>query len=489
MVASEAVPFAKTGGLADVAGALPLALGRLGHVVTVVMPRYHGIAAGEWKGQLSFGLGSERVYVDVFAIRREGVTYQFIDCPPLYDREGLYGIGNDDFPDNALRFAVLARAALGLVAGGLEPRPDVIHAHDWQAGLVPVYLRRSTDLGVADVPSVLTIHNLSYQGLFPLEWTPRLDLDSLMVAPMGPLEYWGRLSFLKGGLLFSDVLTTVSRRYAEEILQPELGFGFDGILRSRADDLVGILNGIDVDVWNPATDPYLPARYSASQLDGKLTCKRALLRTFGVSEDVERPLIGLISRLVDQKGFDILAEVADELASLPCAIVLLGSGEARYEALWQRLAARHPDRIGVRIGFDEALAHLIEAGSDMFLMPSRFEPCGLNQMYSLRYGTVPIVRATGGLDDTVRDYDERTGTGNGFKFAGTEGRDLLDAVGRALALFEQKDVWQALQLSGMQEDHSWDASAAEYVKVYRRVVTRALRAPQSARNARGSITP
>jgi starch synthase len=320
------------------------------------------------------------------------------------------------------------------------------------------------------LPAVFTIHNLAYQGVFDASWLPRLDLPWDLMRT-DALEYWGRISFLKGGIVFSRAITTVSPRYAEEIQEPEFGFGFDGILRERANDLVGILNGIDYDQWDPARDAYLPAPYSALSLDGKQAAKRKLHETLHLpaTDDVLRkPTVGLVSRLVDQKGFDLLATLADELPRLGATFTLLGSGERRYEDLWLGLAARYPDRIGVRIGYDNRLAHLIEGGADLFLMPSHFEPCGLNQMYSLRYGTVPLVRATGGLFDTVRNFNPETGTGTGFTFDEYSPQALLGTLRWALGVFQDGEAWKRIQLAGMQQDNSWDASARRYVQVYER---------------------
>jgi starch synthase len=449
MVASEAIPFAKTGGLADVLGALPAALVRLGHEVDVVIPRYRGIAFHETES------GGARVI--------------FLDNPHYFDREFLYGVGNRDYDDNPARFGFLSRGALEWAARtGL--RYDVVHAHDWQAGLVAVLLgttfRGHPTLG--GTPAVFTIHNLAYQGIFGPEWLPALGLDRELMH-VNALEFWGRVSFLKGGILFSQLITTVSPRYAQEIQTPEFGFGFDGILRSRASDLVGILNGIDYDQWDPERDVHLPMPFSASYLEGKAGCKRAVLESYGIPVSdaaMARPLVGMISRMVDQKGFDLLAAIADRLPELDANFVVLGTGERRYEDMWRTLAARHPERVGARIGFDEGLAHRIEGGADLFLMPSRFEPCGLNQMYSLRYGTVPLVRATGGLADTVRNYDPRTGEGNGFTFAEYSPAALLGTLRSALDIYKDRETWRRLQLTGMREDNSWDASARKYVQVY-----------------------
>jgi starch synthase len=471
MIASEAVPFAKTGGLADVVGALPRALARLGHDVDVVIPRYRGIAPEQHLGRIEVHQGARPRPADILATTREGVRTLFVDEPSFYDREYLYGAVGHDYADNPERFAFLAQAALDwMVEAGI--RYDVVHAHDWQAGLTPVLLGRMFRAGrlPGRLPTVFTIHNLAYQGVFDASWLPVLGLgwDLMRIDAM---EYWGRISFLKAGVVFSRLVTTVSPRYAEEIQTRELGFGFDGILRERAGDLVGILNGIDYDHWDPSHDMNLPEPYSASKLAGKASAKRAVLEAFGIEptrEALDRPLVGMISRLVDQKGFDLLADLADDLPRLDATFVLLGSGERRYEDRWLALASRHPSRIGAHIGFDERLAHLVEAGADLFLMPSRFEPCGLNQMYSLRYGTVPLVRATGGLFDTVRNYDAATGEGTGFTFDEYSPQALLGTLRWALDVFRDRDAWRRIQRAGMREDFSWETSARRYVEVYER---------------------
>jgi starch synthase len=472
-VASEAQPFAKTGGLADVLGALPPALARVNCDVTVVLPRYRGVTAGRELERFPITLGGYVADVGFFEEPlADGARAILVDCPQLYDREALYGIGNRDFPDNARRFAMLARAALEWTArsGG---RPSVIHAHDWQGGLVPVYLKTmyAGHPVIGEVPCVFTIHNLAYQGLFDPTWLPQLDLGWEQFA-IEWMEYWHRISFLKGGINHADTITTVSKRYAEEIQTPAFGFGFDGIIRARADRLVGILNGIDTTAWNPAGDRHLPAPYSADDLSGKAAAKAELLERYGLpasGDALRRPLVGMVSRMVDQKGFDLIAAAANDLAQLDATFIVLGTGESRYQDLWKRLAAAHPDRIGARIGFDEGLAHLIEAGADIFLMPSQFEPCGLNQMYSLRYGTVPVVREVGGLADTVTDYKAGRRNSTGFVFREYSPAALLDALGRALRLFREPLKWRALQRAGMRLDYSWDRSAAEYVKIYKRL--------------------
>ena len=472
-VTSEIAPFSKTGGLADMTGSLALALARLGHSVTIVAPRYRGVdIASAPFARLRIGFGDGIHEVDLIDhTLAERVRVIFVDYAPYYDREGVYGTAGVDYPDSAFRFALLSRAAADIV--GAHVQPSVVHAHDWQTGLTPFYLSRRPARDPGDRPPVVfTIHNLAYQGVFAATTVPALGLGWDGFTATG-LEYWGQVSFLKAGINFSDFVTTVSPRYAEEILTPEYAFGFEGVLAGRRDRLVGILNGIDESMWNPETDPYLPATYGPRNLDGKSRCKLELLRYFGLPHDgagLNRPLIGMVSRMVDQKGLDLLSEASEELPGLDATFVIVGTGLPRYEQMWTRLAARYPDRIGVRVGFDERLAHLVEAGADLFLMPSRFEPCGLNQMYSMRYGTVPVVRATGGLYDTVEDFDERTGTGTGFRFEEYTPDALFEALGRALSVFRRTPVWRAVMLAGMRQDHSWDVSAREYVKVYRKVL-------------------
>jgi len=466
IIGSEARPFVKTGGLADVLGALPSALARLGWDVTLVLPRYRGVEAGARTDTFPITVGGWTRDVGFFeAPLGDGARAILVDCPDLYERDAPYGAGGTDYPDNPRRFAVLVRAALEYAAR--HGAPSVVHAHDWQAGLAPVYLRSvyAAHPVLAGTPSVFTIHNLAYQGMCEADWLPRLDLGWDQFT-MDRLEYWGRVSLLKGGINDADMVTTVSRRYAEEIQTPEFGCGFDGILRQRRAHLAGILNGIDVQAWDPEHDPLLPEPYSSADLSGKTAAKAAVLARYGLptaAEALTRPLVGMISRMVDQKGLDLIAALADSLPRLDATFVVLGEGEDKYQRLWTTMAAAHPDRIGARIGFDEPLAHLVEGGADIFLMPSRFEPCGLNQMYSQRYGTVPVVRAVGGLADTVRPA-------TGVVFEAYTPDALLAALTRALALFGQRRTWRAMQRAGMKEDFSWHRSAQEYVKIYDRVI-------------------
>jgi starch synthase len=461
MVASEAAPFVKTGGLADVLGSLPEALVRQGDEVVVVVPRYRSalIDSSEriWH-RMPLSLGPHNFTIAIDQVIRQGVRYLFIDCPPLYDRPGIYNEQNIDYPDNHIRFALLNQAAIGIARYVF--RPDIFHAHDWQAGLLAPYLRSALagDPTFFGTKCILTIHNLGYQGNFWAVRMQEIGLDPVLYHMEG-LEFNGMISFLKGGIVFSDAINTVSPTYAREIQTPEYGFGFDGLLRSRSHKLSGILNGVDYIEWDPKTDPYLPAHFSAADLIGKSECKRQLLEEMGLPVDMQRPLIGIVSRFADQKGSDLLAEIAAPLAQENVALAILGSGEKKFEDMFRHFAAERPDKFAVRIGYDNALAHRIEAGSDMFLMPSLYEPCGLNQIYSLRYGTVPVVRATGGLDDTV---DSATG----FKFGAYSPIALAGAIGEALHAWQYRDAWIERMRLGMARNFSWDASAAEYRKLY-----------------------
>jgi len=480
MVVSEAIPYSKTGGLGDVGGALPGALASLGHRVTVATPRYRGVDDGVEVAAFTQGAWLAAPGFRVLERRQDdGVRFWLVDCPAYFDREDVYGAGGGDYPDNSRRFALLSRAALECAAR-LGERPSVVHAHDWQTGLVPVYMRERFDGHPAfkGTGTVFTIHNLAYQGIFGREVLPQLDLPWDVFTDAG-LEFWNNVSFLKAGINYSGIVTTVSKRYAQEIQTAEQGFGFEGILRRRADVLAGIRNGIDTVAWNPETDALLPARYSAEDMSGKAVAKRALLERFGMNGAGQwaRPVIGMVSRMVDQKGLDLIAAAVASGAflGLDASFAILGTGTPQYESMWKSLAARHPDRVAVTVGFSEDLAHLIEGGADMFLMPSRFEPCGLNQMYSLRYGTVPVVRATGGLDDTVRQVDDATGEGTGFTFEPYTADAMMGALRRSLGWFARPAAWRRIQLAGMREDNSWEASAREYVSVYERA--RALAVP------------
>jgi starch synthase len=471
--ASECVPFSKTGGLADVVGALPRALAGLGHEVTVYLPRYRQTKLAQAQTvvrSVTVPFDDQYRFCSVLdGGTQAGVRFYFIEYPPFFDREALYGLPTGDYPDNAERFSLYSRAVLE--ASKVLGVPDVLHCHDWQSALIPVLLRTvyAEDPAFRGVPAVFTIHNMGYQGLFPPDILPLLQLPWDLFT-IDKLEFYGKVNFLKGALAFSDFITTVSRKYSQEIQTAEYGFGLEGVLRARAATVSGILNGVDYNEWSPQTDKFLITRYSPEDLSGKAACKKDLLTEFGVAgADPNLPLIGIISRFAAQKGFDLIAQVMDRLAREEMTIVALGAGDKEYEDLFRRLNKQFPQKIAVKVAYDNALAHKIEAGADMFLMPSRYEPCGLNQIYSLKYGTVPVVRATGGLDDTIEPWDSKTGKGTGFKFSDYTGDALLATVRAALTAFKDKEGWKKLMLNGMNKDFSWAASAKEYVKIYERV--------------------
>jgi starch synthase len=477
--ASECTPFAKTGGLADVVGALPRELVKLGHQVTVFLPLYTRVRKF-LERDAHYAIRSLTIpfrFYNRFAGvvdggQRDGVQHYFIECAELFDRQELYGPKGGEYTDNAERFGLFCRAVIE--ATKQLGVPQVFHLHDWQAGLAPVYLRTTyaADPALSGAAAVLTIHNAAYQGKFPPNTTEEL-LFPWDVFTMDKVEEYDRFNFLKGGIAFADLVTTVSRKYAEEIQTPEFGERLDGILRRRAADLRGILNGVDYSQWNPAVDHHLAAHYTPEKLEGKSVCRADLLHAFkleGVAETT--PVIGIISRLATQKGFDIVAQVTEKLADRDVVVTALGSGDPFYENIFRDWAFRHPSSVAVKFAYDESLAHKIEAGADMFLMPSRYEPSGLNQMYSLKYGTVPIVRATGGLDDTIEEWDAEKGTGTGFKFAGYKPEDLLLEIDRAIAAFRDKKEWAQLMHNGMALDYSWSVPAKEYVKVYEEAARR-----------------
>jgi starch synthase len=481
-VASEVDPFAKTGGLADVAGALPKALAAQGHDVRVFMPKYRGVerAAGELRPVLprvEVPLGDRTVAGAVVEGRLgKSVPVYFLGQDAYYDRPSLYTTAEGDYPDNCERFTFFCRAALAALAP-LDWVPQVIHAHDWQTGLIPVYLEtlyRDT-AAYRDIATVFTIHNLAYQGLFWHYDLPMTGLGWDLFTPAG-IEFYGKLNFLKGGLVFSDFLTTVSPTYAREIQTPEYGEGLDGVLRERAGDLVGILNGIDYEVWNPATDAEIPKRFGPEDLEGKTACKAALREEMGLTDPGRpAPLVGVVSRLADQKGLDLVAAAVPAIVRAGGQFVLLGAGDERYETEFTRVARAHPRAVAVKIGFNAGLARRIYAGADCFLMPSRYEPCGLGQLIALRYGTIPIVRRTGGLADTIREWDPAAGTGTGFCFDAPTPEACQDAVRRALGVYARPSAWPRLVRNAMAEDFSWEASASSYVSCYKKAVKRARR--------------
>jgi starch synthase len=470
-VASEGLPFSKTGGLADVVEALPRSLVALGHEVTVLLPRYRNTrAVAVAVPSLTIPTGDGLRFPGIVeGGTLHGVYYYFVDDPEYFDREQLYGVAGKDYPDNAERFSEFCGAAIEFCKRVWMP--EVIHCHDWQAGLVPVLLRTryEKDDALQELPVVFTIHNMGYHGAFPRDTMKKIGLPETLFGIDG-MEFYGRVNFLKGALIYSDFLTTVSPKYAEEIKTVEYGHGLDGVIRNRADRLTGILNGADYAAWSPERDKVIAARYSPKDLSGKLACKKNLLEVFGLPpETVDKPVIGIVSRFAGQKGFDLIEQVATDLLNEDVAITALGAGEPKYEKLFRELTRAYPAKFSVRVVYDNILAHKVEAGADIFLMPSRYEPCGLNQIYSLKYGTVPVVRATGGLDDTIDAFDPGTGRGTGFKFQAYDGPALLAAIEQALSVFRSEPaVWRRIQLNGMAKDFSWQVSAIEYAKLYER---------------------
>jgi starch synthase len=490
-VASEVDPFAKTGGLADVAAALPKALAALGHDVRIVMPLYRQVNREQFGLQptdvrVSIAVGPRTLEGRVWeaSLPKGRVTTYLLDCPPCFDRDGLYQAQGQDHPDNLERFSFFAQAALAMLRA-LPWQPDIVHGHDWQAALACAHLRHGSlgqDPFFAGMGSVFTIHNLAYQGVFPGDQWPATSLPARAFSVEG-LEWYGQVNCLKGGLTSAGVLTTVSPTYAREIQAEEFGCGLDGVLRVRRDDFVGILNGIDPEEWDPATDPAITATFSAERLEGKAQCKRALQRSQRLPERNDL-LVGMVQRLADQKGIDIFVQAIDELMGLPLQIVILGTGDPRYHQQLGELAAQFPDRLAVNLTFDNTLAHRIEAGADAFLMPSRFEPCGLNQMYSMRFGTVPIVKRVGGLADTVVDATPSTTaskTATGFVFAEHSASALVETLRRVLAAFNDRARWTDLMRAGMRQDFSWTQSARAYVEVYQRALAKIRR-----RSSRGT---
>jgi starch synthase len=470
--ASEAVPFAKTGGLADVVGALPQQIAKLGHQVTVYLPLYAAVRPHLEK-QLSYAIPSitipfphgNRFVGIVNGGVRDGVQFYFVDCPDFFDRPGLYGNNGDSYPDNAERFGLFCRAVLEAVK--LLGVPDVFHVHDWQAALIPLLLRTvySADPALNKAATVLTIHNAAYQGWFPPSMVEQLLLPWELFT-YDKLEQYGTFNFLKGGVVYADFLTTVSRKYAEEIKTSDFGNGLEGALRERSMDLRGILNGVDYTEWDPASDGNLAAHYNPLDLSGKRACRKDLLHAFGLDVPEGTPIIGICSRFTSQKGFDLLQQISGRLAERDLAVVALGTGEPYYEKFFRDFAFANAARFSVQIRYDDAMAHKIEAGADIFLMPSRFEPCGLNQIYSLKYGAIPVVHATGGLDDTVEEWNPGLNTGSGFKFEPYEAKALLDAIDRALAAFYDEKQWSQLTENAMAQNFSWEKPAREYAAVY-----------------------
>ncbi len=485
-VSAEVTPFARTGGLGDVVGVLPPVLAAAGHDVRVVMPLYQSIRRSDFgltavverlPVPLAFGERTAQVWQGTLpgGTPETAVPTYFIEQDEYFARPGLYGDESGEYADNGLRFLFFCRAVLAL-AERLGWFPEVIHCHDWHAGFIPAYLRFLPGLNdqLARAASVFTIHNLAFQGVFPGTVFAATGLPAQLFQPVG-VEFYGAVNFMKAGLYYADVLSTVSPTYAQEICSPESGWGLDGVLRDRRDALVGILNGIDDAAWNPRTDPTLIAGYDADNLGGKAACRTTLLRAFGLLEDSERLVCGMVTRLTDQKGADLVAEAIERAETRNVHFVILGSGERGYEARFSALARRYPHRVGVRLGFNDALSHQIQAGSDCLLVPSRFEPCGLTQMYAMRYGTLPIVRATGGLRDTVVSHDTADGSGTGFVFSQATTEALVATIREAATVFADEPQWRQLQRNAMTRDFSWGQSAAQYVELYKQAIAAKLR--------------
>jgi starch synthase len=475
---SEVAPFAKTGGLADVSASLPSALANLGHRVVIVMPLYRTIKQGgfdltPFENPLEVPFNKEILKEKIFFTQKEkNPAVCFIQQDNFFDREALYATPEGEYPDNAERFIFFSRGILQ-AAKTIDFQPDIIHCNDWQTGLVSAYLKSlyKTDPLFLKTRVIFTIHNLAYQGLFSKEYMRTSELPSEFFS-MDGIEYYNKMNFMKAGIVFADFITTVSEKYAHEIRTSEFGYGLEGVLENRQANLIGVLNGVDYSLWSPDSDPHIVANYHLKDLSGKRECKKDLMDVFQLSGSGEWPVIGMISRLADQKGFDILAEALDELMKRNLFLVILGKGDKKYEKQFSKIAEIHKGRVGVKIAFDNALAHKIEAGSDMFLMPSKYEPCGLNQMYSLKYGTIPIVRATGGLDDTISEFNPETAEGNGFKFSAYSASDLAKTIKRALYMYRNKLLWKKLVVNAMNEDFSWHKSAKKYEQIYRNALAK-----------------
>jgi len=473
MISPEVTPFAKTGGLADVAGALAVALERLGHEVSLVMPAYRCVLRGDFalkETPMRFSVPLADRHEEGAVLRAglgKNISVHLIRADRYFDRDSLYGASAGDYPDNAERFVFFSRAALEILR---QDPVDIVHCHDWQSALAIVFLKTQAARypELTSSRTVFTAHNLGFQGIFEESEWPLLDLEQRFFSPEY-LEFHSHVNFLKGALVFADKITTVSPTYAREILRTEQGFGLEGVLQRRAGDVVGILNGVDYGLWNPAVDPWIAARYTESNLTAKRDCKRSLQRALGLPARDNAPLLGMVSRLTSQKGFDLVEKILDQLMERDLQMAILGSGEERYEEFLRRVAKQFSKKVGVRVGFDEALAHRIEAGADILLMPSLYEPCGLNQMFSLKYGTIPIVRAVGGLKDTVEDFDLERGTGTGFVFGPYEPEALLAAVERALQAYGDKKTWTALRRRAMSMDFSWERSADAYSNLYQQL--------------------
>jgi starch synthase len=471
----EVFPFIKTGGLADVTGSLPKALKKLGVDVRIILPKHKGI---EEQGfpikykNYKYSCPISQGYIDgeIAITEYDGVTAYLVEKDEYYYRDYLYSTPDGDYLDNAERFIFFSKSILEAIkVTGFVP--DVLHCNDWETALAPMFLKTlyKEEPVLKNVASLFTIHNLGYQGIF---WQYDMHLLNVGWEYFAPdyLEFFGNINFLKGGIVFSDIINTVSRKYSEEIQTPEFGCGLDGVLQTRKSDLYGIINGIDYEDWSPEQDSHIPAHYDNHDMKNKKICKKLLQETFGLPVAEDLPLICTISRLADQKGFDLIASSLEEMLSYGTQYIILGTGERKYHDLFMELSKNFPKSFSLKIAYDNKLAHLIEAGADMFLMPSRYEPCGLNQLYSLRYGTVPVVRGVGGLEDTITDFTKEPERGTGFKFYNYSEKEMLDAIRKALRVYENKDTWVSLMKRCMSEDFSWQRPAKEYKGLYKKAI-------------------
>ena len=478
MITPEANPFAASGGLAEVIHGLARALGKLGHRVTVAMPLYRqvresGLPLTDLGRTLSIPLSWKTVPTDIHRAEIDAnLDYYFIAQDSYFNRDGLYGTTYGAFEDNAERFIFFSRAVVEMLEA-LELEFDICQAHEWQTGLVPVYLRTlyHDRPRFQRLPVVYTLHNVGYQGISSSFDFPLTGLGWELFSPK-TLEFYGKINLMKGGLVFADLLSTVSSKYREEIMTPEFGFGLEGLFQERASELHGILEGVDYETWDPSRCPYIAATYDREQLEGKAACKAALADRFNLTLPPGSPLIGMTTRFFERKGIDLVENILDDLMKLEVGFVIQGTGEERHQYLLQEISSRYPEKMALSVGYSHELAHQIIAGADIFIMPSRYEPCGLDQLYCLRYGAIPVVRATGGLDETIREYNPETGEGNGFKFSGYTPTEFLGAIRLALALYQDRAAWQALMRRNMALDYSWETVAPKYVSLYQEAVAK-----------------
>ncbi|MBW1917404.1 MAG: glycogen synthase GlgA [Deltaproteobacteria bacterium] len=476
IVAPEAKPFARNGGLAEVIHGLAWALVRQGHQVSVVTPYYRQTQDGGWpiafSGKtLNIPLSIKTLTAEIYHIQVHPKLQIFFvgqDC--LFNREGIYGTPYGDYEDNAERFIFLSRAVPEMIEA-LELDIDVCHCHEWHTGLIPAYLRNlyRDRSHLSSIATLYTVHNVGWQGIFPHYDLPLTGFGWEFFNSK-TMEFYGKINLMKTGLVFADLINTVSETYRREILTPEYGAGLEGVFQERAQDLYGVLNGVDYETWDPSLDKLIASPFSRENLSGKKTCKTALAKYFGIELAEHQPMIGMTTRLTERKGIELVRDIMEELVNLNVAFVIQATGEERYQYFFTEFQQRNPHQVGVRIGYSEDLAHQIIAGSDMFLMPSRYEPCGLDQLYCLRYGTIPVVRATGGLDETIQDYDLPSGEGTGFKFQNYTAADLLVAIQRALSVYQDQSAWQKLIQQAMAQDFSWDKSVQKYLELYQKAM-------------------